>query len=130
VTLNRPGQHHRALADGVYSARRPCTTDGLPLAGRSAEAFFLVGVPVTASVSGRDGLPPGTTPVTTTISVTNQSSLNLLPGGKIVVAHDEWTSATRLQLAPASASAVRPQPRQLLTGGQPGSFLVYSDNFT
>jgi uncharacterized membrane protein len=67
------------LANGVYSAKVSLLAgDGTPLPGKSAQAFFGVGQPVTASVSPSPSLlPPGTSNVTTTISVGNQGGTSI-----------------------------------------------------
>ncbi|HWB12842.1 MAG TPA: DUF4214 domain-containing protein [Pirellulales bacterium] len=61
------------LANGVYTLEVSLrAADGTALPGKSSEAPFLVGVPISASVSGNPStLPPGTSTVTTTITVSN-----------------------------------------------------------
>jgi uncharacterized membrane protein len=59
------------LANGAYAVRVSLrTTDGAALPGHSSLAPFVVGLPLTASVSASaTKLPPGTSTVTTTITV-------------------------------------------------------------
>jgi uncharacterized repeat protein (TIGR01451 family) len=61
------------LANGVYTLEVSLlASDGSTLPGKTSEAPFLVGIPISASVSASPStLPPGTSTVTTTISVAN-----------------------------------------------------------
>lgn len=121
------------LANGIYTVRVSLrATDGSPLPGRYAEASFLVGMPLDATVSAAPAnLPPGTSTVTTKIRVAGRTDLALTPGGKIIVAHDEWVlSDAGFNLAFNGAAQFAQNVANFFTGDQPGSFLVYSDNFS
>ena len=69
------------LANGVYSLRVSLlASDGSTLPGKTSEAPFLVGIPISASVSASPTtLPPGTSNVTTTITVANTDPPNVDP---------------------------------------------------
>jgi uncharacterized membrane protein len=71
TTLNLGSVDTTGLAAGVYSVKVSLlASDGSPLPGQSSQTPFLVGLPITASVSASaTNLPPGTSTVTTTITV-------------------------------------------------------------
>src|SRR5579875_1434759 len=73
-TLNLGNVDTTGLANGIYYAQVSLrAADGTALPGKSAQAAFEVGLPVTASVAASPTLlPPGNSTVTTTISVANQ----------------------------------------------------------
>jgi uncharacterized membrane protein len=73
MTLNLGQLSTTGLASGVYSLRVSLrATNGSPLPGQSAQAPFLVDLPITATVSASAStLPPGTSTVTTTITVSD-----------------------------------------------------------
>jgi uncharacterized membrane protein len=70
-TLNLGSVDTTGLANGAYAVRVSLrTTDGAVLPGHASLAPFVVGLPLTASVSASaTNLPPGTSTVTTTITV-------------------------------------------------------------
>jgi uncharacterized repeat protein (TIGR01451 family) len=72
VTLNVGQVATTGLVNGAYAVRVSLrTTDGVPLPGHSSQAPFLVGLPISATVSASaTSLLPGTSTVTTTITVT------------------------------------------------------------
>jgi len=49
--------------------------------------------------------------------------------GKIVVANDEWTLSNTSFDPPSDPNAFAPNVARWFTGGGPGNFLAYSDNF-
>jgi hypothetical protein len=119
------------LEKGIYQVRVSLrTSDGEALPGRAAEQFFLVGLPISGSVSvSPNNLPPGNSNVTTTISLTNEAEQFAPPGGKIIVNHDEWTlSDTGFNQTPENTSQFVRNITNFFGG--PGSYLALTDNFS
>jgi uncharacterized membrane protein len=116
------------LTTGVYTMRVTLRAgDDTPLPGQSSQTLFAVGQLVTASVAASPSVvPPGTSTVATTI--TAQSNITTAPRGKIFVANDEYPlDDSAFSSAPDTAQFVK-NLVNFFTGGQPGSFLAYSDN--
>ena len=69
------------LANGLYYLRVSLlATDGTAVPGQTSQTAFEIGQPVTATVSASQSIvPPGTSKVTTTISVTNTTTSTLTP---------------------------------------------------
>jgi fibro-slime domain-containing protein len=69
------------FANGLYNMRVSLRAlDGTPLPGRSAQAPFFVGTPVSATVNAEPALvPSGTSAVTITVEVTNLSTVGTGP---------------------------------------------------
>ena len=78
VTVNLGQVATTGLVDGLYSLKVSLLTSvGTPLPGNSSETPFLVGIPVSASVSASPGLvAPGTLTVTTTIQAQGAPNAN------------------------------------------------------
>jgi uncharacterized membrane protein len=86
VTFDLGAIDTSTLISGVYTAMVSLRAgDGSTLPGKTAEAPFLVGLPISASVSASPTtLPPGNSNVTTTITVSNTTTAVHAPVGDIV----------------------------------------------
>ncbi|HEU5430217.1 MAG TPA: hypothetical protein VFU81_01060, partial [Thermomicrobiales bacterium] len=81
VTFDLGALGTAGLANGVYSLQVSLrASDGSSLPGKTAQAPFVVGLPISATVSANPTtLPPGDSNVTTTITVSNQNPGNFTP---------------------------------------------------
>ncbi|HEV3344414.1 MAG TPA: DUF4214 domain-containing protein [Pirellulales bacterium] len=95
VSFNLGNLDTTGLANGVYTLEASLrASDGTALPGKTSEAPFLVGVPITASVSASPTtLPPGTSNVTTTITVANTDP----PSGQAPLVVNQPTGSTTPQ---------------------------------
>ena len=85
VTFNLGTIDTSSLITGVYTLEVSLrASDGTTLPGKNSEAPFLVGLPISATVSASPTtLPPGTSTVTTTITVSNDLTTVKAPVGDI-----------------------------------------------
>jgi uncharacterized membrane protein len=96
LSLNLGQLPTKTLVNGLYLLSVSLlATDGVRLPGQAAQAPFLLGVPVSATVTASaTTLPPGTTTVTTTITVASQLGLAQAAVGDVQVMYNARNTFT------------------------------------